>query len=81
MYTYNSTLCRKWHVVTDEQPEQWSNAILASIIRNDFNSPYILIENYRSPKLLDYIYTNAVADKKFSLVYHDIYISIFQVNQ
>lgn len=81
MYTYNSTLYRKWHVVTDEQPEQWSNAILASIIRNDFNSPYILIENYRSPKLLDYIYTNAVADKKFSLVYHDIYISIFQVNQ
>jgi len=78
MYEYDQNLYWKWRQVADDNPEAWASAgAVHNIIKNDFRSSYVFLENKRNPELKKFLETSP---QEFQSVYSDSVTSVYKVN-
>lgn len=77
MYEYDEALYWKWRKITDEDSSAWNRDTVYLTIKNDFGAKYIFLENFRNPKLLEYLKDQP---QDFTLGIQDDYTTVFRVN-
>jgi hypothetical protein len=80
MYAYSQDLYWKWRQVADNEPEKfdYSYEIMRHIVKVDFQSSYIILENDRDDKLKSFLDENSQAGA--AQVYTDNNASVYRIN-
>jgi hypothetical protein len=80
LYAYSHDLYWKWRQVADNDPDKFDNSYdtMRRIVRGDFQSSYIVLENGRDNKLKAFLDASQEAGAR--QVYTDGYASVYQIN-